>query len=976
MKKILSMLAAALPLLVSCVDNLVLDEPALSTGADRDKVTLSIGLGIPELEASGVYTKAFGEIDDARRLSLAVRLFVFDENGFFVEYADATNRLEPGDNDFETARRNQTTFSVTLTRSKLPRRIHIVAVDKGSAASFDDVVTMKYQYGSESTVMNGISVGEKVANIDAYWGKVVVQTIDEETDATYFVRVPLLRNFAKFTVRPRGGETTIVDNVNKTEFTATAFVVVNKPASGSVAPYNTTSGGFVDWSKSSTDKESPKGYKEVLATGYSGYQPAGVAWTNKKEDIGDSGDGGLTFIPINASTGSVDYMYESPNADGSDKGRTYIIIKGNFVDKSRNPAVTYTDRYYKVDIIYRETDGYGYDQQQIEDGAGINTFYNILRNFNYIVNINGVSFEGYQSAKEAASMPATNNISASVLADNVNNVSDGNGKRRLFISEIYSLYTSGGAKEDLLCKAITVLGDNQNGNMKIRILSDDGVFETEPVIESGTVDRNGYSKIKFTLKAASSAPKTAKIRVYVCEESQYETLFRDVDIVLREPYSLKVDCTDVVPGSSGTNMNADLLIQDGISEHLFPLTFLMESASKTIYPNSSSTIKLPVHIDNSIVPGQTAASSFQYEREVTWDQYSNAQIKSIGGINYRILPCYFKTNTASSATTVYAVNREYFSNLADASVPSNDTFLNGAPVFLDGDDAKVTIWPSDYYGAGNSYGYVDFTTVRNTGTVNITLIEGTETTTRSYDLATTADRTATAVPATTVDGVAIPATTLYTYHVPFLTKTFAGNSYTAQVSYSTDYNDEINGSATLDRRYLFIPLYSFDTNITTANGFQATGARFRSELVNGTVTSYTGKVGFVEKGSVEGWDSTKDKRNDSASYVYNGYKFGDSAGYHIDLWQSLDSGPLFVPTADTVLHFYDSGSAVHNDWEASVTLGALTAAHAVDFQAGYTDPTGTSQTEILNSALAKDTAAAGRTGSLYKLSLVFAAPTP
>ena len=117
------MLAAALPLLVSCVDNLVLDEPAPSTGADGDKVTLSIGLGIPELEASGVYTKAFGEIDDARRLSLAVRLFVFDENGFFVEYADATNRLEPGDNDFEPGQRNQTTFSVTLTRSKLPRRI-------------------------------------------------------------------------------------------------------------------------------------------------------------------------------------------------------------------------------------------------------------------------------------------------------------------------------------------------------------------------------------------------------------------------------------------------------------------------------------------------------------------------------------------------------------------------------------------------------------------------------------------------------------------------------------------------------------------------------------------------------------------------------------------------------------------------------------------------------------------------------------
>ena len=229
------------------------------------------------------------------------------------------------------------------------------------------------------------------------------------------------------------------------------------------------------------------------------------------------------------------------------------------------------------------------------------------------------------------------------------------------------------------------------------------------------------------------------------------------------------------------------------------------------------------------------------------------------------------------------------------------------------------------------------------------------------------------MPAATVDGVTTPQRTLYNYHVPFLTQTFGESTYSAQVSYSTGYSDEINGTATLDRRYLFIPLYSFDTNITTANDFPASGARFRSRLENGSVTNYTGKIGFVEKGTVEGV-SGDNKRNDDASYVYNGYKFGDTAGYHIDLWMSMENGPLFVPTSDTVLHFYDSGTAIHNDWEATVTLGALTTAHAVDFQAGYTDPTGANEAAILNSALAKDTAANGRTGSLYKLGLTFAAP--
>lgn len=227
MKRLIYILFAVLGL-ASCSEELLPDGTAVS---DSDKVTLTFSLGIPQSEA--VTTRSFGQMNDEKRLRLAVRLFVFDNNGLFVESATAVEK--ENDNSFEPGRPNQTNFEVTLTKSGSERRIHFVAVDTlqaGEGKTFSDVVEMKYSFGSEATVMNGMSVTD---HNDAYWQRLVVSGINEETK---FQRVALIRNFNHFTAEV-GPE--LQENGH---FVLTGLALMHRPTKGSVAPYNTKTGSF------------------------------------------------------------------------------------------------------------------------------------------------------------------------------------------------------------------------------------------------------------------------------------------------------------------------------------------------------------------------------------------------------------------------------------------------------------------------------------------------------------------------------------------------------------------------------------------------------------------------------------------------------------------------------------------------------------------------------------------------------------
>ncbi len=358
---------------------------------------------------------------------------------------------------------------------------------------------------------------------------------------------------------------------------------------------------------------------------------------------------------------------------------------------------------------------------------------------------------------------------------------------------------------------------------------------------------------------------------------------------------------------------------------MFPLDFTLEPLSKTVYPNSNQN-QLPVNVGKSILPGQGNENSFQFIKTLDYNTYSGATVKTVNGNRYRVIPCYFKTNTSVSATDIYAHN-QYF-ELA------HDSFLNGDPVFEDGDLAKVTIYPSDYYGAGNSYNYVVFKTVRATGTVNITLTEaGVATTMSNFDLASNTYRSG-------PDGEGV-----YTYKVPFLTKTFKGSNYSATVEYPNDgsFGQTIQGSATMERRYLFLPEGSFVLTNLGASPY-GSSERFKTGIIYGPIAttdpSNTGRIGFVRNGT------TEIEGRVSPEFADYGEGFVHSGGYHIGIFRSTVFSSLeesmkfriYHPTSGTNNAPEDGSHTWRDDWYVEVSIGEICSRHALDFQADHASP--------------------------------------
>lgn len=95
------------------------------------------------------------------------------------------------------------------------------------------------------------------------------------------------------------------------------------------------------------------------------------------------------------------YVYER-NQDNSDIP-TALIVKAHY--NGGNGAEG--NYYYKLDIVQFMSDTY----QTVT--------YNLLRNFEYKITINGVKSAGYATAEEAMNAAASNNLAASVQVSKV-----------------------------------------------------------------------------------------------------------------------------------------------------------------------------------------------------------------------------------------------------------------------------------------------------------------------------------------------------------------------------------------------------------------------------------------------------------------------------------------------------------------------------------------------------------------------------
>lgn len=853
----------SLLVLSSCTDELSVSNEFNNI---REEGNVKVQLSINAPDEGIVETRTLGDLDEAgeKQKALNLWLFVFDSNGLFLYASEAT----PSDN-VKDGSHWDTNFTATLNATSDQRIIHFVA--------FDDAETGGLSSQIQATINKFGTDVEKIyrelyttAGQAAYWQRIVVNGIkkvdgsgdeSESIPAGEFVGyktcVPLVRNFAKITVAPKDG----IQN-----FTFEGFTIVNAPNKGTIAPYK---GGFIEFvnnDKTQKTYETLSGnpiYYEGTTPEETGYST--IANNDNQEDI----------------TSAAHYLYETPNASGEAKGRTTLIVKGKYGSGDNIPST-----YYKVDMIYDPAD----------EAAG-HMFYNILRNFWYKVTINEVTGNGHSTFAEAVASAASNNLSASTVTASLSRISD--GEQMIEVSDTYFLFTKGNVQQVVKYRYRYSADGGENWTINNDLISlkttgDMSMYSAEPTIVTTSDDSDGWRTITMTLAATpTDVTKTTNLHIYASRSKienatltgddaegtlkasilSGELLYRDVRVDFRNLYPLQVVPQSYVKAEMGTQFRVDLLIPASVNEALFPMDFLLEDSQKYIYPDGTVATKMPVNVDSSIVTGVNE-NSFQYVRTVTKAEFADLKTKSIGGVLYYIIPCYFRTNVDSSAsTTIYASN-EYFTvgsgkfshNPMAFRENSELTYTAGENTFSNNQKFKTT----ELYGRGYLITYSFYVTEEAIGksfTISITEQGATDPTEDTL--------TAEAInPDTFKDGNGVEYK-YYRQDYKYYTKTLNGNKIDATVT--TSMNSETKTSSlTMERRYFVIAKNSFKTDIAShlTGGAVADGSQiyvtdnYKPDFNGGTY------VGWFGRGLSQSSDGYLSNDGPKADYVIDRYYQG------------------------------------------------------------------------------------------------------
>lgn len=572
-----------------------------------------------------------------------LHLLVFDDQGVLADAVPASPVNGWGVSTAETK------FTAKLARTGHKRTIHLVA-----NSPTEDV--NDYPMSTESSIIAAMEVS---GGKDAYWQRIefpdgiyddgnprYVKDENGNDIPTYYphqdiidklTAVPLVRNYSRVKV------------VNAIPSTGTQlynveFVLVNIPEKGSVAPFNTNTGKFQAINASST-------YKTLLADSYNGYEPTGRELINDTfnggELICEDYTGWVAATAANADSG-YHYLYER-NQNIDPKTPAYILVKGSYATASATPT------YYKVAII--NTDGVSY---------------NLLRNIQYTVSIKGVLGEGFKTAKEAYEAGPSNNLNFSVETKNLLNLSD--GTRTIYVEYTQKVINTANTEVTLRYK----YDDTSKTTEERAQLSDNVVIKVgDGKVISGdvnkgydTTDSDGWNTLSFTTASLPAVGESAYSQIITLTAGAFT---REVEFFLTNPYLLKLNMPSKVPAVLGSAVAASLEIQPRLPMGIFPLEFVVVAENNSLSPDATLNT-LPV-VTNVNLYGQPGGSYFGYKVTLDYDDYCTVSGETT---TYNtIIPLYFKTNMADSATAVgsddgtdcYAYNQ--YHNIA------TDEFFNG-----------------------------------------------------------------------------------------------------------------------------------------------------------------------------------------------------------------------------------------------------------------------------------------------------------
>lgn len=630
------------------------------------------------------------------------------------------------------------TYTLTLEPTDRETVVHLVATDQ---PGFVD----KIGYGTEESVMSSLytsyTTSDQPALKDfygAYWQRValgcnipsreqVLETIEGVSNPLFseeakknlgniekaLSHVPVIRNFCRVSVK----------NKNEDKFVLTGLYVVNTVDQGSVAPYMADKKAFVDYYGTAADGSytgEGKNYDEISRQGYIGSLPTGIRLINKLEDFkADEAAGtqrkatSLSEIALSeANQKEVEpvYFYER-FARPIDPDQTYAIIRGSYNGEKES--------YYRIDL--------GFIREG--DMVGIFQYYNLLRNFEYVINLNSVESSGYKSLEEAAHGVVYNNFSASVEARTMNSMSD--GEDMIFVNHTSFVFLQPGQEIELLAQFREKITDGVGGkvsNELLKIKWDRGdvisnVSETIVRDPNPNDDNRDYWN-SYKVQGTTDPGPTDDLKwqtVYVYRGNKAAEgepvdygLYREITFYSHLPWPfLHIDTfpglwesPDEMPDwnwsnekreigqSKGSPLTLFFELPAGIPQALFPMEFVIESDRQNIqnaYAGNAVVRSVPAkeslfmtNKDRGTKPSDwmkndPKTTRIQYVKTVTWEDYNSDNSMGQVGTGSTIIRCRFLTITdlaqdgvggtgnASASTTVLRVYNEHFGQFDEVS---------------------------------------------------------------------------------------------------------------------------------------------------------------------------------------------------------------------------------------------------------------------------------------------------------------------
>lgn len=683
MRKLIAYLSAIL-LAVSCTVGLEQVDSAVDASLEGAPVTITFTVpDIPVLPATKSLESGDGDITGTPYLDPDKMYLVVCGSSQSIKYirkatlVDTIENQEIPEEEYPLPEGDRHTtlyrFKVQLELSDFGRTIHILGnVDE------NQLITGSYSYQSLPGILS-------FENKQAYWQKLYVPYIkakkdpdtqepifqngsyvpDDETIG-FFQYIPLIRNFAKIQV----------SNASE-NFKLHSYAVIFYPERGSVVPYR----GNESVAENRFDFNPPSGYRfsgyekstfDQLEgdINYPGNMPSGVALSDvippasEFENPATSNGRVLKYDANDTESGF--YIYER-GVPTDHIGPTFIIICGKFTDE--DPYY-----YYRLDLM----------ESRVEGNQTVSRYYPIFRNFRYNIQLHRISSEGVHTPELAVVSSGAEDISADVSMRHLSDIS--NGTTRLVVEPFMTRTYSGPADEgsyyelyarffnnvnsdepNLNTAAVRVeLEPMEDGSDDILILYDDngnrvatrGFFFPVAATVGGVP---GIRTIRFNTVEPLDETKTQKIKITGHNPGNHQDLrlYREVEITLQKKQPLEVTCDSPVLLATGTPLTVDITVPSELPESMFPLVFIVEPEGRTLTPDTSKDVNLPVVSGRSIATNESTyidTPSYYFLRTLTWEEYSSLAVHN----GVRTFPCYFKTNRPQSSTTIWVYN-EYFS---------------------------------------------------------------------------------------------------------------------------------------------------------------------------------------------------------------------------------------------------------------------------------------------------------------------------